>query len=325
MKRSSIHSSALSRKLPFRLLCAYRWRIGIRKRRRPVGSEINLAELTFVDAPVGHYYADPFIFEEQGRVFLFFEDYSMFTRLGTLVCAELDRSLKIVRLKQILNRPYHLSYPHVFWFDGSYFMIPETASAECVELYRAVNFPWDWRFERVLLSGAKYQDVTVLQYAGRHWLLAGGSSTQMVGDYDELHIFHGDSILGTFTPHPGNPVRTDLSSARPAGAVIKEGDRLIRPAQDCSLWYGCGLNFMEIEVINELEYRERQLLKLAGSTWTGNIGIHTYNASEHLEAFDFCSYGIDVPAIIGRAKSFISHGVAKSPGQAQVQKLSLAE
>src|SRR6185437_9688752 len=107
-----------------------------------------------------------------------------------------------------------LSYPNVFQFDGKYYMIPETASTSRVELYRAVNFPWEWKFEKVLLSGSKFQDVTWFQFEGKHWLFAGGSSTGLGGQYDQLHLFHAPTVFDRVKPHPANPVKTDLGSAR---------------------------------------------------------------------------------------------------------------
>jgi hypothetical protein len=263
-----------------------------------------LEDFTFLEAPGGHFYADPFIVEHEERVFLFVEDYCYLTRSGNLACVELDRSYHVLQSRTILQRPYHLSYPHVFQFDGSYYMIPETSAANRVELYRAVNFPWEWQLQRILLSGPKLQDNTLLQFGGKHWILAGGSSTGMPGQYDELNVFYAPTIFDRFKSHPANPVKKDLCSARPAGAIITDGDRLIRPAQDCSRWYGCGLTFMRIEVITESAYSERPFVRLPDS-WQGgrNLGTHTYNTSDHFEVIDVLSYGVEISAVIGRANS----------------------
>jgi hypothetical protein len=41
----------------------------------------------------------------------------------------------------VLERPYHLSYPYVFFVGDDAFMLPETAANGAIELYRAVSFP----------------------------------------------------------------------------------------------------------------------------------------------------------------------------------------
>lgn len=308
MSLTLTHSRSLARKRPLRWFCAYRWQVGIRRRLHPLINDGDLENFTFLDAPDGHFYADPFIFEYEGHIFLFFEDYDFLERAASLACAELDEDHNILQVRTILRKPYHLSYPHVFWFDGSYFMIPETASVNRVELYRAITFPWEWRPEKILLNGVKYQDVTLLQHAGRHWIFAGAASTGASGNYDQLHLFHADTIFDRLIPHAANPVKVDLRSSRPAGAIIRDGDRLIRPAQDCSRWYGSGMRFMEIDVIDETRYSERPLIALAASgRESSNLGTHTYNASEHFEVIDVCSYGVEISAVLGRARSLVHH------------------
>jgi len=294
----------LTSKPPLRWISAYRWRVGIRPRTSALAVTGHLDDFKFLEAPFGHFHADPFVVEHEGQVFLFFEDYNYLTRSASLACAELDSSCNVLQVRTIVQKPYHMSYPHVFVFDGCYYMIPETAAVNRVELYRAVKFPWEWTFEKVLLHEAKLHDATCVASDDKYWILAGGSSTGLPGHHDQLHVFFAPTIFDSFTPHARNPVKTDLGSARPAGAIVKSGERLIRPAQDCSRYYGCGLTFMEIEVISESAYSERALASLPDS-WLGHgdLGTHTYNASEHFEVIDVCSYGVELAAIIGRARS----------------------
>lgn len=293
-----------TKSLPLKWLYAYRWRVGIRPRTYGPLLTSRLENFTFLDAPPGHFYADPFIMEQDNRVFLFFEDYSFLNRSADLSCAELDGSCNVRHRQTIVHRPYHLSYPHVFQFDGSYYMIPETASANRVELYRAAEFPWKWEFVKVLLSGAKFYDATCVSFEGKYWILAGGSSTAASGKYDELHVFHAPTIFDRFRPHRSNPVKTDLASARPAGAIIRDGECLIRPVQNCSRWYGDDLIFMRIDVLSEAAYSERHFASLPNwKPCARDLGIHTYNASERFEVIDVCSYGIEPAAMVGRANS----------------------
>ena len=65
---------------------------------------------------------------------------------------------------------------------------------------------------------------------------------------------------------------------------MQVGNRIIRPAQDCRRWYGCGLTFMEIEEISESFYSERALARLPEVQHKdGSLGTHTYNSSENFE------------------------------------------
>jgi hypothetical protein len=291
---------------PAKWLCAYRWQVGIRARSTRSLSDMTLDDFRLLEAPYGHFFADPFLVEHQKRTFLFMEDYNYLTRVAKLICSEINTLCEVIETRTIVEQPYHMSYPHVFFLDGSYFMIPETASANRVELYRAVNFPWEWKLETILLDGTKLQDPTHIVINNRHWIFAGGSSTGACGQYDELHLFHAATIYDRFRPHPGNPVKVGLASSRPAGRITAERGRLIRPAQDCSRWYGCGLKFMAIDLIDDSTYAEHEVSSLPDA-WLldGYLGTHTYNASENFETIDVCSYGLELPAIMGRTRTLL--------------------
>ena len=239
-------------------------------------------------------------------MYLFLEDYSYLTRTAKLICGELDNAGRLLDPRTIVEPPYHISYPGVFSVDGQFYMIPETAAANRVELYRAVRFPWEWKLERILVSGMKLQDPTYVQINGEHWIFAGGSSGGAVPRYDLLHLFHAANFHDEFRPHPGNPVKQDAASTRPAGRIFFEGNRLIRPAQDCSRWYGCGLTFMEVDALDGTKYSEHPVSRLPDCWLRGGfIGTHTYNSSAKFEALDVCTYGVELMAVGGRARSLL--------------------
>ena len=296
---------------PVKWFSAYSWSIAIR--RRDPSSEAT-GDFTLIDNPRGHFYADPFIVEENGRVFLFVEDYSYLARSATLACLELNWAGSVIDRRTILCGPTHLSYPQIFSFDGTYYMIPETASADRVELYRAVDFPWSWKLDRILLDGVKLYDPTHCVIEDRHWIMAGGCSNSSTRRHDELHLFYSDSLHGTFRAHPGNPVKKDLGAARPGGAVMVWDTTLIRPAQDCRGWYGRGLTLMVVKRIDEYGYSEKPLIRIPDNVISGHhLGIHTFNASEHFEVIDVCHYGLKIPAFLGRARSLFTPAPRSKP------------
>jgi hypothetical protein len=184
-----------------------------------------------------------------------------------------------------LERDYHLSYPFTFDWEGSTYMIPETAGARTVELYRAERVPDRWRLERVLLHDIRAADATLLRHDGLFWLFAavavpGGAIT------DELCVFWATDLHGEWTAHPGNPVVSDVRRARPAGRIFSAGGRLVRPAQDCSERYGGAIVFHSIDELSTTAYRESVIRRFTGDGINGILGTHTYNRSETLEVID---------------------------------------
>ncbi len=234
----------------------------------------------------GHTYADPCLFERNGRHHLFVEDIPPGAGRGVISHVELrPGSGSAGPPVPVLRADHHLSYPFVFAYDGEVYMIPETGEASQIQLYRASSFPTEWELDRVLVDDIRAADATLLEAHGRWWMLAsvGGYGTTLG---DELHVFFAASPLGPWTPHPGNPVVCDIRAARPAGAILRDGDRVVRPAQDCSRRYGWAVSLREITVLDPLRYEERELGRLEAGDVAGARAVHTYARDGRFEAID---------------------------------------
>ena len=77
-----------------------------------------------------------------------------------------------------------------------------------------------------------------------------------------LYAHYAGELAGPWAPHALNPLKWDLSSARPAGRVFAVGGRLYRPAQDCSETYGGATVIMEILELTPSRFRETPALRL---------------------------------------------------------------
>jgi hypothetical protein len=70
-------------------------------------------------------------------------------------------------------------------------------------------------------------------------------------------------LSGTWHPHPINESRlygeSPFGSGRNAGAVIRSGERLLRPSQHNPNYYGEAVRWMQIERLTPNEYHEREL------------------------------------------------------------------
>lgn len=234
--------------------------------------------------PRGTGWADPVLFARDGRTWLFVEEIPGQGK-GVLSVMELFPGGGLGQPRRVLEEPFHLSYPRVFEHGGEVYMIPETAQARQVRLYRATDFPGGWVLDRVLLDHAPATDATFLEHQGTWWMFVnirpeGGSS------WDELHLFRGESRLGPFHPHPLNPVVSDVRRARPGGPFIRRGDRLFRPAQDCSGWYGRALAVMEVTRLDERGYQEREAARLSPELIPGSFCLHTLETKGALEVVD---------------------------------------
>jgi hypothetical protein len=186
----------------------------------------------------------------------------------------------------VLEAAHHLSYPFVFAHGDEVFMIPETAAARRVELWRADPFPRAWRREAVLLEDVEAVDATVLEHEGRLWMFVGiaapGSST-----LDQLHLFWAADPRGPWTPHPRNPVVSDATCARPGGPVFRHDGELVRPGQDGSRRYGGGLSLRAIDVLSTEAYAEHEVGRIGPEDVRGGAhATHAYAVDGRFEAID---------------------------------------
>ncbi len=234
--------------------------------------------------PRDRLWADPFPLFRDGRYFLFFEELVYAERRGVIVVSELFRDGRLSEPVRVLGKPWHLSYPHVFEWNGGMYMVPESGMGLRVELFRAADFPLRWESQAILLAGFDAADPTVFEHEGRWWMYLsrnpGGHA------YDELHIYHADSPLGPWLPHRLNPVLNDVTAARCGGAPFRDGGRLIRAVQDGARAYGHTLRLREIVTLTPDAWEEREVAVIPPAWAPRLAGTHTFNVAGDLTVVD---------------------------------------
>jgi hypothetical protein len=103
---------------------------------------------------------------------------------------------------------------------------------------------------------------------------------------DELYLFSAPSPLGPWTPHRRNPVKSDVRSSRPAGALFEWNGEVYRPAQDSSGRYGYAITINRIVQLDEDGFREEEVSKVLPNWRNDLIGTHTLSTSDDLTVID---------------------------------------
>jgi hypothetical protein len=243
-------------------------------------------DFTRIMPPLDRIWADPFIWIRGGKYYIFFEEQPHDTKRGRICCITLDNNLKIIANEPVLERPYHLSYPFIFEHNETLYMIPETAQNRVIELYRCTQFPYQWEFEKKLMTGVQAYDATLFEHQGRWWLFA--NITEGEGSsWDTLNLFYSDDPLSeNWTSHPNNPIVHDVRSARPAGRIFLRDGKIIRPSQNSSKRYGYALNFNRIVTLTELEFEEIHDWSFTPPSLSDTIATHTWNEAGNLRVID---------------------------------------
>ena len=261
------------------------WRIALRKTHVPLymdPSREALEEFKWLPGRPDGFWADPFLIDRDGSSWLYFENFETLKNKATLSVARITDAGDLEDLRTALERDYHLSYPHVFAHAGEVFMIPESAQAGTVDLYRARHFPHDWVRECTLLN-LRTVDSTVFEHEGRWYMFS--SPITVAGAVPLTYLWSAPSLTGPWKLVTSQPLDTNPLRARSAGPIFSHDGVVWRPSQDCSTTYGDGLAFNKIESL-QMAPRERESIFIEAAVLPGLSHLHSYSRAGEWEAID---------------------------------------
>lgn len=259
----------------------HRWSIGIYQGTPPCdfspSRRVQNPALTYahVSDVTARFVADPFMIRADTEWYMFFEVMNARTSRGEIGLATSKDGRKWKYRQIVIAEPFHLSYPYVFEWMGSHYMVPESCKDGAIRLYEATTFPTTWSFVGYLLTGQPFVDSSVFRHAGRWWLFTSTAPTR----HDTLRLYGSDTLLGPWAEHPCSPIiEGDARIARPGGRVLVLDDKVYRYTQDCGAAYGLQLRAFEVTDLSPSTYREREagegpVLAPSGSGWNAN-GMH---------------------------------------------------
>ena len=237
--------------------------------------------------PRDRFWADPFVVDYQNEQYVFFEEFVYAEGKGHIACLQMSADGSHSQPTRVLDQPYHLSYPFIFAYKNQLYLIPESACNRTVELYRCEQFPHQWVFEKTLMQNIEAYDATLLNHAGKWWMFMGMRPNEHCSPNEALYLFYADCPLSTdWQAHPQNPVVSQASHARPAGAIFEENGKLYRPSQNCVGAYGRGLNLNVIQHLDAWHYWEETISCVLPEGAFDIDGMHTLGVSNDLAVSD---------------------------------------
>lgn len=245
-----------------------RWHIGLHPN---ACGAVPTSEWRWTCGFAGHEAADPFLALHHERLWLFYEDLLPHSRHGRI--AVMPAFDEATEPSVVLERPYHLSYPHVFEHAGDWFMIPESSANSTVDLYRARRFPYQWEHVKTLIQGPRLVDTTSFPHEGRWYFFTTASLPGRA--YISL-LFVAEAIDAPWRLHPASPLTGDAAMARGAGPVTRWNGRLIRPVQDCLVRYGYSVTLREIVQLSPSVFEDQPVEQVLPSWCPGLSGTHTF-------------------------------------------------
>lgn len=255
----------------FDLIRRYKWDLGIALKSE--GHSYDAPEWNFhiVKAPKNKWYADPFILDvTSDNIIVLVEEFTYSINRGRLAKLIIDKkTYKLKSEKIILDLSTHLSFPAILRTGDSIYIYPENSASGKSTLYR-FNPKDDSLVVVNTLSDLPLTDAIITEIEGDYYLFATKIPTQ---NSNELTIYESNEKIGSY--HPIQTMNLSDSTARSAGDIFVDGDRIIRPAQNCNGGYGVGLVFQEVTKDSEGHIAIKELLRKL--PYANYIGMHTYN------------------------------------------------
>ena len=197
----------------------------------------------------------------------------------------LDNTFKQIEYKVLLDTKSHLSYPFVYKENKITYVFPESGKVGKLSCYKFDTENESLTFIKDILD-IPLMDSTFLMHDDKFWIFGILSQS---GSY-KLHVYFSDYLLGPYTPHPQNPVRSGLNGTRSAGSFIKVDGSLYRPTQNCENRYGESITIQKITELNETVVSEKSYMDISihkkKRHYSGMHTIHTINALNNIIIVD---------------------------------------
>jgi hypothetical protein len=255
------------------------WNVGYASHsRQQVINGMSTAGVTWATpGPGARYLADPMIIQEPAGTKVYAEEYRYFGH-GRVVSLEWPGGFSWDRASMECDLGRHASYPFVFRHQGELWIVPESCALRKVMLLKkGPNERWDHVCD--LIDEAVLADPTLLWHRNRWWLFAADARGT---PHTRLLVYHAATLTGPWAPHRLNPVKVDVTGARPAGPLFEVEGSLYRPAQDCAKEYGCAITIHRVIQLSGDAFAERAVARLEPARDSAYPdGVHTMAVAEH--------------------------------------------
>ena len=247
-----------------------------------------------IDNLKDRYFADPFVISKNNKKFIFVEDFSFKNNKGSISVIEIDENDSKKIYEKIIEENFHLAFPFVFFHENNLYMVPETAKANSIRLYKCNIFPHKWEYCYDLISNINCADTIIFKKDNYYYLL---TSTSYYNDFSsKLEIYYADNpISKSWKPLKLNPVFFDIKNGRNGGLVYKNNE-IFRVTQTYGIndlgdnQYGRKFSVNKIIQLNLEKFEEKNILNIKPDFKKNLLGTHHMSSVDKFTVFDYCKY-----------------------------------
>lgn len=269
--------------------------IGYRKRQGQTLLDSDLLQFERIPFNDRYWYADPIMVPYEGKTYLFMESFDMITQKGTIALSWFGEDGILSEPKVIIEEPYHMSFPMVFSWNGSLYMIPETCGNRSLNLYRCQGDMEIWTLEASFPTTEKLVDTAVVSCReDRVELLTAALHPEdpFQCKWQKFAIVKTESGYNLEADEAFNARKDYSRGYRMAGSLIREKGRVILPTQESTeVDYGAYLylNDFSGNDVTDLPVLKKVTgdnILLPDVKQKEHIGVHSYALSEDYEVID---------------------------------------
>ena len=253
------------------------------------GNNTDIKEISFQLIPNNsfkYWVADPFPIEVNGELYIYGEIFEYAKLKGSIGYTKLNGN-RFTPWKVVIDEPYHLSFPNLFYEGDTLYMCPEAGDSKKLYIYRCDRFPDVWVKDKILAENVSYRDT--IFYSNK----TGDFGFTCVWDSLEKHEL---KLLakreGVYEESKSKLDTLDYYLTRPAGKIFFDNNlkKDVMVSQICKPMYGSGLVIKEFDV-DWPNYYEKELYRLYPKDIECDkrrnyCGMHTLNFTEHYVVID---------------------------------------
>lgn len=245
-----------------------------------------------------YWYADPLIYEKDGKTYVFMEVFDKKLHIGKIgVCKLSEEGWGDIDI--IIEEDCHLSFPMIFEYNDAIYMIPETSTANELRLYRCKSFPDNWTKIGSFFKGEKMVDSVYLGCNGNRVDILSSTfdpENDLRAKFFKYSILFNGEYITCEQDNDFNKKQKYTYYSRNAGYLC---DNVIALQRSNPAIYGYSNIFVNIDQLmldaNKYGYiKERSIIKemspkdITFSDGFKNkpIGVHTYSTSDTFEVID---------------------------------------
>jgi hypothetical protein len=149
----------------------------------------SLRRFTRIVPPRDRFWADPNVIHRNDSYYIFIEELIYARDKGHISLIVMDRAGKFGNPVAVIDEPHHLSYPFVFEYEKTLYMLAEASQVRTVPLYRCIEFPDKWALEKNLLEDVEAVDPTLFFHDGKWFLFLGVAENRGSSASDVLFLY----------------------------------------------------------------------------------------------------------------------------------------